>query len=496
MYKDLFIKITYFYTTFLTIKTKTMKRNLLYSLLVMFLLSFSSNAQVSMVGVGATGDWGIDADLTSTDGVTWTLDNFIMPGGEFKFRLDHGWTVNWGANGFPTGTGTQDGPNIVAIAGTYNVTFNQSTGEYAFTGGNPIPAVKLIGTAVADVNGLTLITSDAENYHYNNATLLDGTAQFDVDTAIYGGDTFPGGVVSDATLFIPVVGGDYSSITLNIATGEYTFTAAPIFQVISITGSGATGWGNDTDLTTTDGINYTLSGLTLSTGEIKFRQAHDWAVNWGDVAWPTGVATAGGPNIPSVAGTYSVTFNKDTGEYNFFFPLVSLIGSATGGWGDGFDFDMTTTDGVNYAKANFTLIDGQTKFREGHSWAVNWGGDTWPTGVATSGGPNIPSVPGAYDITFNKLTGDYNFAPALANVTFDNGNFKVYPNPSQNVWNVASANEAITSIQIVDVLGKTVMTVAPQATSAVIDAAALNSGIYFARIATASATSTIKLVRN
>jgi hypothetical protein len=84
----------------------------------------------------------------------------------------------------------------------------------------------------------------------------------------------------------------------------------------------------------------------------------------------------------------------------------------------------------------------------------------------------------------------------LSNVTFDNGNFKVYPNPSQNVWNVASANEAITAIQIVDVLGKTVMTVAPQATSAVVDASALNSGIYFARIATATATSTIKLVRN
>jgi hypothetical protein len=40
------------------------------------------------------------------------------------------------------------------------------------------------------------------------------------------------------------------------------------------------------------------------------------------------------------------------------------------------------------------------------------------------------------------------------------------------------------------------MTVAPQATSAVVDGTALNSGIYFARIATATATSTIKLVRN
>ena len=496
MYKDLFIKFTYFYTTFLTNKTKTMKRNLLYSLLVMLFVSFSSNAQVSMIGPGASGAWDVDVNLSSTDGVNWTLDNFIMPGGEFKFRLDNAWSVNWGATTFPSGTGTQDGPNIPAIAGTYNITFNQSTGEYNFSGGAPIPTVKLIGTAVTSVDGLLMATADAENYYVNNATLVDGTAQFDVDATVYGGDTFPGGVVSDATLFIPVVGGDYSSVTLNIATGEYTFTAAPIFQIISIIGSGAAGWGTDTDLTTTDGITYTLSGLTLSTGEIKFRQGNDWAVNWGDVAWPTGVATQGGPNIPTVAGTYSVTFNRETGAYNFFFPIVSLTGSATGGWGDGFDFDLTSTDGVNYSRANFELIAGECKFREGNSWAVNWGGADWPTGVATLGGPNVPSVPGFYDITFNKVTGDYNFAAVLSNVTFDNGNFKVYPNPSQNVWNVASANEAITAIQIVDVLGKTVMTVAPQATSAVVDAAALNSGIYFARIATASATSTIKLVRN
>ncbi|MFZ4436265.1 MAG: T9SS type A sorting domain-containing protein [Flavobacterium psychrophilum] len=473
-----------------------MKRNLLYSLLVMLFVSFSSNAQVSMVGVGATGDWGIDADLTTTDGVIWTIDNYIMPGGEFKFRLDHAWSVNWGATTFPNGVGTQDGPNIPAIAGTYNVTFNQSTGEYSFTGGAPIPTVKLIGTAVSSVDGLTMSTADAENYYFNNATLLDGTAQFDVDATVYGGDTFPGGVVSDATLFIPVTAGDYTSVNLNIATGEYSFTAAPIFQIISIIGSGAAGWGTDTDLTTTDGITYTLSGLTLSTGEIKFRQGNDWAVNWGAASWPTGIATQGGANIPTVAGTYSVTFNRETGEYNFFFPIVSLTGSATGGWGDGFDFDLTSTDGVNYSRANFELIAGECKFREGNSWAVSWGGADWPTGVATLGGPNIPSVPGFYDITLNKVTGDYNFAPTFSNVTFDNGNFKVYPNPSQNVWNVASANEAITAIQIVDVLGKTVMTVAPQATSAVVDASALNSGIYFARIATATATSTIKLVRN
>jgi putative heme degradation protein len=96
----------------------------------------------------------------------------------------------------------------------------------------------------------------------------------------------------------------------------------------------------------------------------------------------------------------------------------------------------------------------------------------------------------------NRATGDYAFGAPLGTASVKKLDLRIYPNPSQNVWNVASANEAITAIQIVDVLGKTVLTVAPQATSAVIDAAALNSGIYFARIATATGTSTIKVVRN
>ena len=50
-----------------------------------------------------------------------------------KFRADNGWTVNWGATIFPKGVGTQNGPNIPATAGTYQITFNSATGEYTFT---------------------------------------------------------------------------------------------------------------------------------------------------------------------------------------------------------------------------------------------------------------------------------------------------------------------------------------------------------------------------
>jgi hypothetical protein len=49
-----------------------------------------------------------------------------------KFRKTGDWGTNWGANTFPSGWGTQDGPNIVVSAGTYFVRLDIATGEYFF----------------------------------------------------------------------------------------------------------------------------------------------------------------------------------------------------------------------------------------------------------------------------------------------------------------------------------------------------------------------------
>lgn len=488
-----------------------MKRKVLL-LLAVVLMGFSSNAQVSMIGPGATGDWGIDVDMQTTDNNIWTLVGYVMPGGEFKFRLNHDWTTNWGDVAFPMGTGTQNGPNIPAVAGTYDITFNQTTGEYSFTGGAPIPVVKIVGSAVnGPPEGLTLTTLNGETYTLSATTFLDGYAQFDIDGSIFGGDTFPNGFISDPSLFIPVTAGDYTSVTVNIGTGEYTFTAAPVFQAISIVGSGAGGWPGSPEnpgptdinqLTTTDGIIYTLDGLVLTNGEAKFRQNNDWTVNWGGATFPAGVGVQDGANIPTVAGTYSVTFNRTTGEYTFSFPSISLVGSGAGGWpgspenpGPIDNNQLTTTDGVNYTLSGVVLTDGEAKFRQNNDWAVNWGAAVFPAGTGIQDGANIPTVAGTYDLLFNRTTGDFSFAP-LATKGFSTSNFKVYPNPTQNNWNFTSVKEAIQSVQIVDVLGKTILTVSPKNTTATIDASSLNAGVYFARIATASATNTIKLVKN
>ena len=45
-------------------------------------------------------------------------------------------------------------------------------------------------------------------------------------------------------------------------------------------------------------------------------------------------------------------------------------------------------------------------------------------------------------------------------------------------------------------LGKTVMTIAPAATSANVDATNITSGLYFAKVTTTEGTETVKLMKN
>lgn len=53
--------------------------------------------------------------------------------GEVKFRANNSWDVNWGNSPFPLGIAVPGGANIpVPVAGSYEVTFNDITGDYSF----------------------------------------------------------------------------------------------------------------------------------------------------------------------------------------------------------------------------------------------------------------------------------------------------------------------------------------------------------------------------
>lgn len=85
---------------------------------------------------------------------------------------------------------------------------------------------------------------------------------------------------------------------------------------------------------------------------------------------------------------------------------------------------------------------------------------------------------------------------SLSNSDLEQLSFNVYPNPSNDVWNVKTNNTVINTVQVFDVLGKQVMTLTPESTEVKIDASTLNTGLYIAKIATPNGVSNIRLIKN
>ncbi|MFN7117910.1 MAG: SusF/SusE family outer membrane protein [Saprospiraceae bacterium] len=278
-------------------------------------IEFVKFPSIGIIGSATPGGWDADTDMTDKGDGTFQL-LIALKDGEAKFRANDSWDTNWGGGDFPKGIGTQNGPNIPVKAGTYKVTFKPATGEYNFEPG--ISFVGIIGSAT------------------------------------------PGG------------------------------------------------WGADTELKDNGDGSYSAV-VGLGTGEAKFRINNSWDTNWGANGFPSGTGTQGGPNIPVTPGIYVVTFTPGTGEYKFEPASIGLIGTAqTGGWSSDTDMvaDATTPGEVTLT---ITLSDGEAKFRTNNDWKFNWGNNTFPSGTATPGGPNIPVKAGNYTIKFNVNTGAYSF---------------------------------------------------------------------------------------
>jgi len=316
--------------------------------------------------------------------------------------------------------------------------------------------------------------------------------------ANWGGTSFPTGTGTLDGAAITAVAGIYN-VTFNTNDATYTFELQQLtFQTISIIGDASPIVWSDTDMYTVDGNIYTLRA-TLGTGALKFRGDHSWTLpyNWGGTNFPSGTAVvdASGVVIPT-AGTYDIVFNKSTLAYSIKFKVVSIFGDATPLKWDS-DTDMSSTDGTNYS-ITAALTTGALKFRGDHSWTLpyNWGGTAFPSGTAVidASGIMVPTA-GNYAINFNVSTAAYSISSVLATQGFSAKKWNAYPNPTQNFWDISASNETIKRIQIISISGRTLLSQMPNTSTAHIDASSLASGVYFAQISTATATKTIKIIK-
>jgi len=192
------------------------------------------------------------------------------------------------------------------------------------------PSVGILGAATplgwsGNEPDIEMATTDGVVYVLNNISLYSGGLKFRQDNSWplnWGSTDWPSGVgVQDqGGMDVPVLVGVYD-ITFNLSTKEYSFIYK--FPVIGIRGNASVvDWGStDGDIlfSTTDGVTYIKSNCTLIDGGLKFRQDNDWPSNWGGATWPsgTGIFNQDGVDIPVQAGTYNITFDNVTKEYNF-----------------------------------------------------------------------------------------------------------------------------------------------------------------------------------
>jgi 1,4-alpha-glucan branching enzyme len=302
---------------------------------------------VGIIGSATSQGWGASTPMTqdATNPHLWRLDNVALVAGEAKFRANDAWDVNWGATDFPRGTATLNGANIAITAGTYNIVFNDESGQYSFND-TSIPtynSVGVIGSATPQGwNASTPMTQDVFNPHLwtlNEVTLVAGEAKFranDEWTVNWGAIDFPNGTGVQNGANIPVTAGKYT-ITFNDETGAYSFIAdatppSPIYTTVGIIGSAtAQGWNASTPMVQ-DATNphlWKLENVALVAGELKFRADNAWDVNWGAADFPSGTGVLNGANIPVTAGQYNVTFNDESGAYNFETVVVNTDPAVT-----------------------------------------------------------------------------------------------------------------------------------------------------------------------
>lgn len=98
-----------------------------------------SPASYETIGIiGDFNSWGSDVDMTEVTPHNWYINYTFSTDTGLKFRANDDWTPGWGGDNnigdTNYGTGDTDGmaPNITVPTGTYDIYFNDITGEYVF----------------------------------------------------------------------------------------------------------------------------------------------------------------------------------------------------------------------------------------------------------------------------------------------------------------------------------------------------------------------------
>ena len=420
------------------------------------------DAYITYPGFDDPSDWGVtgaiesvglnwDNDVTMTTNGTWHVAEGVVlsPFDQFKFRKDHAWGENFGAEGdvepfeceldveYPAAAG---GKNLcVKVDGTYDLLVNPDAklfkiveslgGKSPVSGGDdpgpgpepePVTGWNIIGLNGDWDNDVLATEKDGVWTAFITAVPAEGaeTTEFkwrkdgDWSAGDYGmskdegytytfGTAFPA-VASGAN--IPIAAGFYK-VELNLTDeSNPTITVYDDFTIWSLIGVNGD-WDNDIDMAEADGK--WVSPATAISGEFKLRKNHDWGVNRGGTFAELGVAfdvVHDGSNINVPEGEYIVTYDPATETVVVDAALPSntwsLIG-VNGDWNN--DIFMTELMPGIWVSPKVDITSAGWKVRFNHDWAVNRGATITAEGVfaeAIQNGDNI-NLTGNFQVVYN-----------------------------------------------------------------------------------------------
>ncbi len=197
-------------------------------------------------------------------------------------------------------------------------------------------------------------------------------------------------------------------------------------------------------------------------------------MNFGVQGWGQG---EGGPDDVSAYDFVSFYYWAVDGINGFDFSLISNAGGITE-----HVYRVGVNEAIVYESWVYVEIPMSYFTNIGFAETALW---QWKVG------PLNLSVDNAGIVYFDNILFSQN---GLSVNDFDTTEFRVFPNPTNSDWTI-SGTSVMNNVAVYDILGKQVIALTPNAIEATIDASALNSGIYFARIDGVNGSKTVKLIK-
>lgn len=270
-------------------------------------------------------------DMTSTDGDTYTLTltNRTLTAGTQQYKVcgNHAWNVS-------VGSGTQNASLNIPSAGVYNVTFTFKVSTMSLSAtATPVSSNSFTvnvydASGAPKVNGTTLSnTTSGTNCQWYTYTYEDTTLPSSVTVASSTGAT--------ATLSNPANGQTYyyawNGYTMQSVGSDYDPNRRNLIYWPN--GSNYSD-GTQATLTTTDGINYTVSGLSLTGNDwLVFTTAFsgNWDSDKGSFYGASSNVTVSGDsgNGTGVKGQTGIIHVTKDGIWSFTYNIVTNAWTAT-----------------------------------------------------------------------------------------------------------------------------------------------------------------------